>query len=74
LKLYKGNFQPIVLTHPFPHHQSLVVQNPTPLQGENLGHPPNEDASSSADIYMVNGVYLTTRTMTYDTPPGKHDK
>jgi hypothetical protein len=44
------------------------------LQGGNPGHPPNEDASSSAHIYMFNGVYLTTRTMTYDTPPGKPGK
>jgi hypothetical protein len=62
------------LTHPFPQQQSLVAQNPAPPQGGNPGHPPNEDASSSAHIYMFNGVYLTTRTMTYDTPPGKPGK
>jgi hypothetical protein len=40
----------------------------------NPGHPPNEDASSSAHIYMFNGVDLTTQTTTYDTHPGKLGK
>jgi hypothetical protein len=62
------------LTHPFPQQQSLVAQNPAPPTGGNPNHPPNEEASSSAHIYMFNGIDLTTRTMTYDTPPGKPDK
>jgi hypothetical protein len=62
------------LTHPFPQQQSLVAQNPTPPTGSNPSHPPNEEASSSAHIYMFNGVDLTTHTMTYDTPPGKPGK
>jgi hypothetical protein len=62
------------LIHPFPQQQSLVAKHPAPPQGGNLGHPANEDASSSAHIYMFNGVYLTTRTMTYDIPPGKPSK
>jgi hypothetical protein len=70
-KLFKGNSQPVVLTHPFPQQQSLVAQNLAPPQGGNPGHPLSEDASSSAHIYMFNDVYLTTRTTTYDTPPGK---
>jgi hypothetical protein len=73
-KLFKGNSQPVVLTHPFPQQQSLVAQNPAPPTGSNPSHPPNEEASSSAHIYMFNGVYLTTHTMTYDTPPGKPGK
>jgi hypothetical protein len=62
------------LTHPFPQQQSLVAQAPAPPTGGNPNHPPNEEASSSAHIYMFNGIDLTTRTMTYDTPPGKPDK
>jgi len=52
----------------------MVAQNPTPPQGGNPCHPPKEDSSSSAHIYMYNGVYLTTRTKTYDTPLGKTGK
>ena len=44
------------------------------MQGGNPGHPPKEDASSSAHIYMFDGVYSTTGTTTYDTPPGKNGK
>jgi hypothetical protein len=73
-KIFKGNSQPVVLTHPFPQQQSLVAQNHAPPIGSNQGHPPNEDASSSAHIYMFNGVYFTTCTTTYETPPGKTGK
>jgi hypothetical protein len=66
-KLFKGNSQPAVLTQPFPQQQSLVAQAPAPPTGGNPNHPPSEEASSSAHIYMFNGIYLTTRTMTYDT-------
>jgi hypothetical protein len=46
----------------------MVVQAPTPLAGGNPNHPPSEEASSSVHIYMFNGIDLTTRTTTYDTP------
>jgi hypothetical protein len=62
------------LTHPFPQQQYLVAQAPAPPTGGNPNHPPNEEASLSAHIYMFNGIDLTTRTTTYDTPPGKPDK
>jgi hypothetical protein len=63
-----------VLTHPFPQRQSLVSQAPTPPTGGNPNHPPSEEASSSPHIYMFNGIDLTTRTMTYETPPTKTKK
>jgi hypothetical protein len=44
----------------------LVAQAPAPLTG-GINHPPSEEASSSAHIYMFNGIYLTTRIMTYNT-------
>jgi hypothetical protein len=62
------------LTCPFPQQQSLVAQYHAPPTRSNPIHPPNKEASSSADIYMFNGVYLTTRTMMYDTPPCKPGK
>jgi hypothetical protein len=62
------------LTHPFPQIQSLVAQNPTPPQGGNLAHPSKDNSSSSAHIYMFNGVDLITRTKAYDRPPGKTSK
>jgi hypothetical protein len=52
----------------------MVAQNSTPSQGGSPGPPPKEDDSSSAHIYMFNGLDLTTRTMIYDTPPGKNGK
>jgi hypothetical protein len=64
-KLFKGNSQPAVLTQPFPQQQSLVAQTPT--LGGSSNQPP-DDASTSAHIYMFNGVNLTTRFATYDTP------
>jgi hypothetical protein len=44
-----------------------------PPTGGNSIHPPNDEASTSAHIYMFNGIDLTTRTTTYDTP-AKPDK
>jgi hypothetical protein len=64
-KLFKGNSQPAVLTQPFPQQQSLVAQTPTPGGSSNQ---PHDEASTSAHIYMFNGVNLTTRSATYDTP------
>jgi hypothetical protein len=64
-KIFKGNSQPAVLTQPFPQQQSLVAQTPTPGGSSNQ---PHDEASTSAHIYMFNGVNLTTRSATYDTP------
>jgi hypothetical protein len=63
-KIFKGNSQPAVLTQPFPQQQSLVSQTPTPGGSSNQSH---DEASTSAHIYMFNGINLTTRTTTYDT-------
>jgi hypothetical protein len=63
--IFKGNSQPVVLTHPFPQQQSLVSQTPTAGGSSN---PPHDEASTSAHIYMFNRVNLTTRSATYDTP------
>jgi hypothetical protein len=63
--LFKGNSQPAVLTQPFPQQQSLVAQTPTAGGSSN---PPHDEASTSAHIYMFNGVNLTTHSVTYDTP------
>jgi hypothetical protein len=64
-KRFKGNFQPAVLTQPFPQQQSLVAQTPT-LGGSS--NQPHDEASTNAHIYMFNGVNLTTRSVTYDMP------
>jgi hypothetical protein len=64
-KIFKGNSQPIVLTQPFPQQQSLVAQTPTAGGSSNQSH---DEASTSAHIYMFNGINLTTHTATYDTP------
>jgi hypothetical protein len=64
-KIFKGNSQPAVLTQPFPQQQSLVAQTPTPGGSSNQTH---DVALTSAHIYMFNGINLTTRTTTYDTP------
>jgi hypothetical protein len=64
-KLFKGNSQPAVLTQPFPQQQSMVAQTPTPGGSSSQSH---DEASTSAHIYMFNGIDLTTHTMTYDTP------
>jgi hypothetical protein len=64
-KIFKGNSQPAVLTQPFPQQQSLVAQTPT--SGGSFNQP-HDEASTSAHIYMFNGVNLTTRSVTYDTP------
>jgi len=53
-----------VLTHPFPQQQSMVSQ--TPSTWGSYSHPPNDEASTSAHIYMFNGIDLTTRSTTYD--------
>jgi hypothetical protein len=69
-KIFKGNSQPAVLTQPFPQQQSLVAQTPTPGGSSNQ---PHDETSTSAHIYMFNGVNLATRSTTYDTP-SKLDK
>jgi hypothetical protein len=55
---------------------SLELPPPPPRNPPTRGssnHPPNDEASTSAHIYKFNGIDLTTRTMTYDTP-AKLDK
>jgi hypothetical protein len=69
-KLFQGNSQPVMLTQPFPQQQSMVSQ--TPSLGGSSSHP-RDEASTSAHIYMFNGINLTTRSKTYDTP-GNPDK
>jgi hypothetical protein len=54
-----------VLTQPFLQQQSLVAQTPTPGGSSNQ---PHDEASTSAHIYMFNGVNITTHSVTYDTP------
>jgi hypothetical protein len=54
-----------VLTQPFPQQQSMVSQTPSP--GGSSSHP-HDEASTSAHIYMFNGINLTTHSKTYDTP------
>jgi hypothetical protein len=51
----------------------MVSQAPASPARGNPNHPPSEEASLSAHIYMFNGIYLTTRTKIYDTLT-KHDK
>jgi hypothetical protein len=63
-KIFQGKSQPTVLTQPFPQQQSMVAQTPSP--GDSSSNP-NDEASSSAHIYMFNGINLTTRSKTYDT-------
>jgi hypothetical protein len=48
----------------------MVVETPSP--GGSSSHP-NDEASSSAHIYMFNGINFTTHSKTYDTP-GNPDK
>jgi hypothetical protein len=69
-KILQGNSQPTLLTQSFPQQQSMVVETPSP--GGSSSHP-NDEASSSAHIYMLNGINLTTLSKTYDTP-GNLDK
>jgi hypothetical protein len=69
-KSFQGKSQPVVLTQPFPQQQSMVAQ--TPSLGGSSSHP-NDEASSSAHIYMFNGINFTTLSKTYDTP-GNPDK
>jgi hypothetical protein len=64
-KLFQGNSQPVVLTQPFPQQQSMVSQTPSPRGSSS--HP-HDEASTSAHIYMFNGISLTTHSKTYDTP------
>jgi hypothetical protein len=63
-KIFQGNSQTTVLTQPFPQQQSMVAETPSP---EGSSSHPNDEASSSAHIYMFNGINLTTRSKTYDT-------
>jgi len=63
---FKGNSQPIVLTHPFPQQQSMVAQTPSP--GGSSSHPSHDEASTSAHIYLFKGIDLTTLSTTYNTP------
>jgi hypothetical protein len=63
-KLFQGNSKPVVLTQPFPQQQSMVAQSPSPRGSSS--HP-HDEASTSAHIYMFNGINLTTRSKTYDT-------
>jgi hypothetical protein len=69
-KLFQGNSQPAVLTPPFPQQQSMVSQTPSP--GGSSIHL-HDEASTSAHIYMFNGIILTTLSKTYNTP-GNLDK
>jgi hypothetical protein len=69
-KIFQGNSQPPMLTQLFPQQQSMVAQTPSP--GGSSSHP-NDEALSSAHIYMFNGINLTTRSKTYNTP-GNLDK
>jgi hypothetical protein len=69
-KIFQRNSQPAVLTQPFPQQQSMVAQTPSP--GGSSSHP-HDEASTSAHIYMFNGINLTTLSKTYDTP-GNPDK
>jgi hypothetical protein len=66
-KIFKGNSQPVMLTHTFPQQQSMVSQALSPPTGGSSINPPINDASTSAHIYIFNGIDLTTRTTTYDT-------
>jgi hypothetical protein len=70
-KNFKGNSQPVVLTHPFPWKQYMLSQTPSPRV--NSSHPPNDEASTSAHIYMFSGIDLTTLSTT-DNMPVKPDK
>jgi hypothetical protein len=69
-KHFQGNSQPIVLTQPFPQQQSMVSQTPSPRGSSS--HP-HDEASTSAHIYMFNGINLTTLSKTYDTPGNPED-
>jgi hypothetical protein len=51
----------------------MVSQGLSHLIGGSSNHPLNDESSTSYHIYMFNGIDLTTRTMTYDTPT-KTDK
>jgi hypothetical protein len=63
-KIFQEKSQPAMLTQPFPQNKSMVGQTPSP-GGSSSDH---DEASSSAHIYMFNGINLTTRSNTYDTP------
>jgi hypothetical protein len=66
-KLFKGNSQPAMLTHPFPKKQSMLSQVLSPPAEGNPNHPPSKESSFTSHIYMFNGIDLTTRTITYET-------
>jgi hypothetical protein len=53
-----------MLTQPFPQHQFMVAQTPSP--GGSSSHP-HDESSTSAHIYMFNGINLTSLSKTYDT-------
>jgi hypothetical protein len=59
-KIFQEKSQPVVLTQPFPQQQSMVAQTPSP-GGSSRDH---DEASSSAHIYMFNGINLTTFSKT----------
>jgi hypothetical protein len=65
-KLFKGNSQLAMLTQPFPHQKSMVAQTPSPVGSSS--HTSHDEASTSAHIYLLNGINLITHVMTYDTP------
>jgi hypothetical protein len=69
-KIFQGKSQPTVITQPFPPQQSMVAQSPSPGGSSS---DPHDDASSSAHLYMFNGINLTTLSKTYDTM-GNPDK
>jgi hypothetical protein len=47
----------------------MVSQTPSPGGSSS---DPHDEASSSAHIYMFNGINLTTLSKTYDTPGNPH--
>jgi hypothetical protein len=53
-----------MFTQPFLEQQSMVSQ--TPSHGGSSIHP-DDEASTSAHIYMFNGINLTTLSKTYET-------
>jgi hypothetical protein len=52
----------------------MVSQALAPPTWGNSSHPPSDEASMSAHIYMFSGIDLTTRTTTYDTPTNPNKK
>jgi hypothetical protein len=54
-------------TRDFPHRDEVAKLFQGNSQPAMLTHP-HDEASTSAHIYMFNGINLTTRSKTYDTP------